>query len=378
MRFHGSNIAIAAAVALALAHAANADDAVPAKAALPSVSEVLGASGLTLTGYVDATYAAQNNDTTKQDYSTFALQQAAFTFSKQPTTGFGALANVIAGQNPYSATGFGSTPAGQGASTTGIYVLQGFVQYARGAWLAQGGKFSTLAGAEVAAPIGNYNTTRSILFAYEPVTNTGVRVTYAATDKINVILGVNNGWTNSQDTADSAAKTVEAGLAYTPSKTFAWTLQGYYGRDDLNYADANGAIKGNIGLLDTVLTWSATSVLTLVGTVDYGRVQSTAFTPSASWYGAALYGNYAISDLWRVALRGEYFDDQNGYLTKNFDANYLGSSQRLKEVTLTLGYAPLKSVEVRLEGRYDEPDKVADAQLVPKTYQGWLEAIYKF
>jgi hypothetical protein len=378
MRVYPVYIAIAAAVTLALARAANADDAAAAKPTVSSVAEILEASGLTLTGYVDGTYAAQHNDTTKKDYSTFALQQAAFTLSKLPTTGFGALANVIAGQSPYSATGIGSTPAGQGASTTGVYLLQGFVQYASGAWLVQGGKFSTLAGAEVAAPTGNYNTTRSILFAYEPVTNTGLRVTYAATDKINVILGVNNGWTNSQDTADSAAKTVEAGLAYTPSKTFAWTLQGYYGRDDLNFADANGALRGNIGLLNTVLTWSATGALTLVGTADYGRVQSTSLSPSASWYGAALYGNYALSDLWRVALRGEYFNDHNGYLTKNFDANYLGNAQRLKEVTLTFGYDPIKSVELRLEGRYDEPSKVADAQLVPKTYQGWLEAIYKF
>ncbi len=377
MRVHRSSVAIAAAV-LAIGSAANAEDAVSAKPAVPSVSEILEASGLTLAGYVDGTFAAQRNETTKKDYNTFALQQAAFTLSKLPTAGFGALVNVIAGQNPYSATGFGSTPAGQGASTTGFYVLQGFVQYASGAWLVQGGKFSTLAGAEVAAPIGNTNTTRSILFAFEPVTNTGLRVTYAATDKINLILGANNGWTNSQDTANSAAKTVEAGLAYTPSKTFAWTLQGYYGRDDLNYAGTNGPLRGNIGLLNTVLTWSATSALILVGSVDYGRVRSTVLTPSASWYGAALYGNYAISDLWRVSLRGEYFDDRDGYLTKNFDANYVGSAQRLKEITLTFGYDPIKSVEVRLEGRYDEPDKVGGAQLVPKTYQGWLEAIYKF
>jgi hypothetical protein len=33
---------------------------------------------------------------------------------------------------------------------------------------------------------------------------------------------------------------------------------------------------------------------------------------------------------------------------------------------------------LRLEGRYDDPNKVPGAQLVPKTYQGWLEAIYKF
>jgi len=172
--------------------------------------------------------------------------------------------------------------------------------------------------------------------------------------------------------------TAEAGLAYTPSKTVAWTLQGYYGRTASNYVDENGAVRANIGLLNTVLTWSVTSAVTLVGTVDYGRVESTSLTPSSSWYGAAGYVNYAFNDLWRASLRGEYMDDRNGYLTKNFAADFTGNDQKLKEITLTVGYAPLKSVELRLEGRYDDPNKVQGAQLVPKTYQGWLEAIYKF
>jgi hypothetical protein len=29
-------------------------------------------------------------------------------------------------------------------------------------------------------------------------------------------------------------------------------------------------------------------------------------------------------------------------------------------------------------GRYDDPDKVAGGQLVPRTYQGCFEAIYKY
>ena len=378
MRLYRSTAGIALAVLTALAGVAHAEDAAP-KPGLPSISDLLTASGLTLTGYVDGTFAAEKDDTTKKSYDTFALQQAAFTLSMLPKSGFGALVNVVAGQNPYSATGFASTPAGIGATSTNFYLLQGFVQYASGNWLVQGGKFSTLAGAEVVAPPLNTNTTRSILFAFEPVTHTGVRVTYAASDQLSFIVGVNNGWTNSQDTATGSDKTVEAGLAYTPSKALTWTLQGYYGRDTSNYAAADGTpIRAKSALLDTVLTWNATSALTLVGSVDYGNVQSTSVTPSKSWYGLALYENYAINDLWRVSLREEYFDDQDGYLTKNFDTAFVGSAQKLKEITATLGFDPIKSVEVRLEGRYDDPSKVGGVQLVPKTYQGWLEAYYKF
>ena len=378
MRLYRSRAGIALAVLTALAGAARAGDATP-KPALPGIADLLEASGLTLAGYFDGTYANEKDDTTGQSYNTFALQQAAFTLSMLPKAGFGALANVVAGENPYAATGFASTPAGIGATSTNFYLLQGYLQYASGNWTLQGGKFSTLAGAEVVAPPLNTNTTRSILFAFEPVTHTGLRAAYAATDQLSLIVGVNNGWTNSQDTAEGTDKTVEAGLAYTPSKALSWTLQGYYGRQASNYVGEDGSpIRTNIALLDSVLTWSATSALTLVGSIDYGNVKATSVSPSGSWYGIALYQNYAINDLWRVSLREEYFDDQDGYLTKNFDAALMGNSQRLQEVTLTLGFDPIRSVEIRLEGRYDDPSKVSSVLLVPKTYQGWLEAYYKF
>ena len=379
MRIYRSRVGIISVAMLAMSGAAIADDApaaaAPAKPAVPSVSDILDGSGITLTGYVDGSFGYVHDDTAQKDYNSFALQQASFTLAKQPTSGFGALVQVIAGENPYAATGSNSIIPGQGSTTTGFYLLQAFAQYVTGPLTLQVGKFDTLAGAEVAQVTTNTNTTRSILFAFEPVTHTGVRATYAASDTVSLILGVNNGWTNSQDTADASDKTVEAGISFAPSKALAWTLQGYYGRDTNNFG-----VKGNIGLLDTVLTWNATSALSLVGSVDYGTAQSTSSTPSADWWGAAAYVNYAIDDQWRVSLRGEYFDDQKGYLTHNFDPVTFtgGSSQKLKEVTLTFGYDPTKNFEFRVEGRYDDPDTVDGSQLVPKTYQGWFEAIYKF
>jgi hypothetical protein len=365
--------------ASAPAAAPAADAAAPApKYTGPMIGDILTGSGITFTGYVDGTYTYQHDNTASKDYNTFALQQAAFTLASQPTSGFGALVNVVAGQSPYAATGFASIPPGQGATSTQFYLLQAFVQYVGGPLTLQLGKMATLAGAEVAAPTGNTNTTRSILFAFEPVTHTGIRATWAASDQLSFILGLNNGWTNSQDTSDGSDKTVEAGVAFTPSKALSWTLQGYYGRDSSNYVGPAGPIKANIALLDTVLTWNATSALSLVASVDYGDVQSTSQSPHADWWGVAAYGNYAINDQWRTSLRLEYFDDSDGYLTKNFDPTFAGLDQKLKEITLTFGYDPIKNVEIRLEGRYDDPDTAGGAQLVPKTYQGWVEAIYKF
>ena len=96
MRIYRSRLGVVAVSMLAFAGAAVAEDAAPAdaapaKPAVPVLSDILDASGITLTGYVDGSFAYQHNDTTKQDYNTFALQQASFTLAKQPTSGFGAV-----------------------------------------------------------------------------------------------------------------------------------------------------------------------------------------------------------------------------------------------------------------------------------------------
>src|ERR1039457_4567974 len=102
MRIYRSRVAVISVSMWALAGVAGADEAAPAaavapaKPAVPSVSDILDGSGITLTGYVDGTFTYQHNDTTSKDYNTFALQQAAFTLAKQPTSGFGALVNVVA------------------------------------------------------------------------------------------------------------------------------------------------------------------------------------------------------------------------------------------------------------------------------------------
>jgi hypothetical protein len=73
---------------------------------------------------------------------------------------------------------------------------------------------------------------------------------------------------------------------------------------------------------------------------------TTGALKDASWHGAALYVNYAINDVWRVSLRGEYLDDMDGFLT--------GAEQTLKEGTFTVGYSPVKNFELRAEFRYDK------------------------
>lgn len=370
MRGFGTVLAAVSLVALVAVNVAVADDTrADAKPAAPLLSDILEASGVTATGYVDGTYsylslapaAGPTHDT-----NSFALNQASLTVAYTPPTDFGILVDAVAGTEACDgcyAPGYGS--AGAHASTSSINLLQGYVQYVAGKATIIGGKFVTLAGAEGAAPTGNANVTRSLIWWYsEPTTHVGARVAYTASASATFTVGVNNGW-NNDGSVSNGGKTAELGISLTPSKIFSFAAVTYYGAFDLG-----GGLVGNRALIDVVGTWSATSALTVVLNADWDQQDhgSGPGSGAASWYGVAGYLNYAINDTWRTSLRLEYLDDKDGFL--------FGTSTKVNEGTLTFGYMPAKKFELRLEARYDTHKP--DAGGSNNATQGWLQALYKF
>ena len=331
-------IASAAFVVMAsaggLAHADEAPAAAATVPAGPTLTDILTSSGITATGYVAASYYHSNGYNTYHQFDvqhdTFQLDQAATTIAYQPKEGFGGLVNIAAGEDMKILN------AAEGSNSNSFDVIQAYAQYIGGPVTVIAGKYVTLAGAEVIAPIGNTNFSRSLLFYAEPLTHTGVRATYAVSDTLSVIAGVNNGW-NTVSTS-YGSKTGEVGLAYTPNKMFAVTAQGYVGKAEAYDAERK--------FIDFVGTYNATDSLSFVLSYDWGQQDQSGFGLTAlKWSGVAAYANYAISDQWRVSVRGEYLDDKDGFVT--------GYDQKLKEGTVTLGYDPTKYFELRLEARYD-------------------------
>ncbi len=355
--------AVTLSLILASAAAGNAAAADAPKPATPTLAEVLDSSGISASGNIDATYsygdqsAALLPDT--RSANTFALNQAAFTISKLPSAGFGALVNVVAGTE--AGTGLYAPSysyTGNINSSVNFDLLQAYMQYATGKLTVMAGKYLTLAGAEVAAPTGNSNITRSLLFWYsEPINHTGVRMVYAASNVASFTVGVNNGWNTG--TSTGSGKTLELCISLAPLKTLSMTGSAHYGDTDV----ANGL--GKKTLVDLVATWTATAALTVTGTVDWDK-QELAGGTSLTWWAAAGYLNYSINDAWRTSLRLEYLNDQDGAIN--------GAKQNLKEGTLTFGYAPAKNYELRLEARHDQSDQIGSQDIT----QAWLQALYKF
>jgi|HubBroStandDraft_4_1064222.scaffolds.fasta_scaffold125421_2 hypothetical protein len=368
--------------------------AIPSAHADDGLSELLKQAGITASGYLDASFSYFDyaGDNAPRDYNSFLFQQAGFTLARQPSSGAGARIDVVA--TPYDSIYVDNYATdrhfylsdGTAPGAPRVFIYQGYAQYAIQSWTLIAGKFTSICGVENYPATVNPNVTRSLLYTFEPITHTGVRATYAQSPELSFVIGLNNGLTGQADeSASSSDKVLELSMNMTPSsKLFAWSLQGYYGRDISDYGS-----ETDIFLLDTVFTWNFTPSLTGIFTADYSAVDHTARAPAASWWGVGAYLTYSIDPQWRTALRLEYVADRDGYLSLAPSASYARLVQDsgiafprvdegLKEGTLTLGFAPEKHLELRLEARYDAPDRIVANAAFPRTTQLWLEALYKF
>ncbi len=360
---------------------------------IPSLSAILEASGIQVTGYIDGTYEYLTGSGEFKggapsrvfDFreNSFTVHQAALTVAFQPKDGFGAVVNLTAGEDAQVIKSF---PQAGGSD---FDLTQAFVQYSCGPLTVMAGKFVTLANVEVIAETQDTNFSRSILFGYAvPFTNTGVRAAYAIGDRFVVTLGLNNGWDQISDA--NKDKTLEVGLGWTPSKAFSILLNVYLGDEPVSTTTRD--VNTQRALVDAIVTWSATDKLTLIANYDGGRQSNAAADGgTASWSGIAGYLNYQWTDAWRSSVRAERFDDAQGYRT-GVDTPQVGVptgkiGQVWSELTATAGFAPSKHVELRLEARADKSNVPAFVKataangtpsLTDKQESFAVQAIFKF
>lgn len=338
-------------------------------------------------GYLDGSYnrlqrsskftSGTNNRLYDIKGNGFALQQAGVTMAYQPAQGWGGLLNIIGGQDAILTAPYGFRPASEFDSQHFAFdFLQSYLQLASGPITVIGGRFLTMAGTEQVDPTLNVNFSRSILASNVPTTHTGVRGTYTVNNKLDVSAGLNDGWDSIRDW--NRGVTVELGMNYAMDPRFAFAAHGYSGVERVTSQTDFGS-RGTRTLFDLVATLNATEKLTFIANYDYAwQTRATLLNGNvgrATWTGIAGYANYKFNDLWRTSLRGEVFYDKNGYRT--------GVRQNWREATLTVGYIPIKNLEVRAETRRDfsNVDSFVNKKGVgvSNNQQSYaLEAVYKF
>ena len=365
-----------AAPTVALAQAARA----------PTLSQVLDASGISTSGYIDTAYTYANRNLEGAGVSTrvfdsqnnsFALHQFGLQVAKQPSRGFGGVVNITAGSDAQVIHAFPETtnPAGSMFDIT-----QAYGQYAAGDLTLMAGKFVTLAGSETIWSPSNNNFSRSILFGAVPFTHTGVRAGYAVTSTLTLYGGINNGW--DQLTDANKGKTIELGASIVPIKPLTINVTAYSGKESAVAPGTPvvGGAQDTRNLLNVVATYTINNRMSAGGEVLYVS-QDRAVGGSAKYNGIAGYFTYNLSSLWRVAARAEMFDDKNGFHFAPA-APFATSDTKYKEVTATLAYLPNSSIELRGEIRADQANNAVFVNSDGTTAKSLLtlafQGIYKF
>ena len=353
----------------------------------PAPAPTFSIAGFDLTGHIDIGYtnlrgsgkfdSGVNSRVFDFGRNKLSLHAIDLQLAKTPENGFGGVLDVTLGKDADTIAAYGTIDKNRGPAN-GVDkradVTQAFVHYGAGSLTLIAGKFVTLSGAEVIKSAADTNYSRSILFGYAiPFTHTGVRATYKVSDTLTFIGGVNQGWDAFKDT--NGDKTIELSAALTPDKSLSLLVTGYSGKEQLaNYPKSKE--KGTRNLLDIVATLIVNDQLTLIGNYDYGTQDSgSAGIGKAKWQGFAGYANYQCNDQWRMSLRGEFFDDKDGYRT--------GVVQKWKEATATVAYLPDKNLELRAEVRGDRSDNAAflksDRKTTGKSERSFgIELLYKF
>ena len=346
-------------------------------APVPTLDKILEASGISVSGYIDAgyTYAKNGAGFTDRVFDTqqnsFALNQFGLTVAKQPKEGFGGLVNVTVGRDAQVIHSFPEAPGGSMFDIT-----QAYLQYAGGPLTVIAGKFTTLHGTEVIASTGNTNISRSILFGAVPFTHTGVRATWALSDAVSLIAGVNNGW--DQLTDQNKGKTAELGATLNPIKPLSITVSGYSG---------NEGVAPNVGKrtsVNAVVSFTIIDPLT-VGAEILQVSQEIPGAAKAKYSGFAGYVTFMFTPKLRGVLRAESFDDKNGShfgAAPGFPGAFATSDTKYKEVTATVSFLASDSFEARAEVRRDQANNTVFSDSAGATSKNMtsaaLQGLYKF
>src|SRR6266853_4432238 len=344
----------------------------------PTLDKVLEASGISVNGYIDAGYTYAKNGAGFSDrvfdgqQNSFALNQFGLTVAKQPKEGFGGLVNLTVGRDAQVIHSFPETnTAVPPANSTSMFdVTQGFLQYAGGPLTVIAGKFVTLSGTEVIASPGNNNVSRSILFGAIPFTHTGVRATWALSDTVSLIAGVNNGW--DQLTDSNRDKTLELGATLNPIKPLNISVSGYSGKE---LTPTGNGTRTSINAVGSYSITDALNVGAELLNVSQAVPVGGGATTSRKYTGAAAYGSYMFTRRIRGAVRVENFDDKDGF-------HFGVAGTKYRELTVTGAYLAADNFEARAELRRDTAtnavfrdfDGTASKNLTTIALQG----LYKF
>lgn len=272
-----------------------------------------------------------------------------------PSAQYGSYGNV-ATSNP----GYGYA-LGKSDILSGAIIKQAYFKYNATDKLSFiAGQFGTHIGYEyIDAPLNFFYSINHTFNSGIPFYHTGLKATYAFSDKVSLMMGVVNGFDNLND--NNRAKGLIGQLTLLPVKGLSIYLN--YINSNESSAVLGKTPKGNFTVYDLNGGYQATEKLFIGYWFMYGSQNGTLDSPGTyhpadgnvdevkHWGGANLYLIYAFTDVFSLGFRGEHFDNKSGARgLRNYDTSKITATNTTGAVGASVNTYTLTSTFTLADG----------------------------
>lgn len=242
------------------------------------------------------------------------------------------------------------------------------------------GQFGTIFGAEVAESWQNLNYTRGALYyAMQPFWHTGLRASYQASERVGFNAMVVNG-TNQPFVPDNNRPAVAAQVTFTPFDGLDMALGYMHQIDPMNSELYPGGGRAGLDRFFDFVAVLQAGDFTMVGNFDYNIAEPDegSDADSTSFWGASLAVGYAVTEMFGVALRGEYLKDVDAGVWALTDPDALdevAEGNSLVTGTVTLELKPVENLVLRWDNRIEKSEQNIFYDRASEATDVWFNSI---
>ena len=355
---------------------------------LEDFQEVAEKGKLSISGYIDSYYFTNFNNPAsrdnmgvsgvgrgfdrKVDQFSLGMVQTVFTYSNNKSE---AILDLAYGPNAQYGN-YGNVPTalpaygyqfGKEDNFSALIIKQAYFNYHVTDRLTFTlGQFGTHLGYEfIDAPLNFFYSINHTFNSGIPFYHTGLKSSYAFSDKASLMLGLVNGFDYVQD--NNRSKGLIGQLSLKPVENLQIYLN-YINSNESTADDQGHTPKGNFTVYDLNGGYQLTNKFFIGYWYMLGTQKGTLGSPGTfipadgdvmhtkTWYGANLYFTYALTDYVDLGMRAEHFNNEDGARgLRNYDiqsASFIGASVNTLTLTGSLKLADghlLLKPELRLD-----------------------------
>ena len=188
-----------------------------------------------------------------------------------------------------------------------------------------------------------WTVTRSILAENSPYFESGAKLTYT-TDNSQWLFSAMalNGWQRIQRVAGNSLMSWGTQVQYKPSDKVLLNYSSFLGTDKPDSARQWRFFHNLYGI------FQVSNQLGVTLGFDIGQEQATKHSKDYNtWYSPVVMVRYTPVAKWAIAIRGEYYSDEQGVIIATATPNGFKTTG----LSANIDYLPVKNIALRLEGR---------------------------